>query len=176
MPCGLVRAVELAVSIWQGVDAMKLIRMVLLTILLLTLVPGQVWANDDYDDIINSLMCPTCMDHGEILANGSDGGAESAKEDIRQRLASGQTKEQIIADYVAQYGEQILAVPGKTGFNMVAWVLPPLAAIGGTILVFFVISNWVKNHAGRNKRKKGSELVVDSVDEERLNEEMRKYL
>lgn len=154
---------------------MKSMRTVLIICLLTLLVtPGQVWAGDDYDEIINSLMCPACLSHGEILANGVDGGAEQAKEDIKQRLAAGQTKEEIINAYVSMYGEQILAVPTKSGFNLLAWVIPPMAAAGGIGLVYFAISRWVRNHSVRPEPKAGP--AVDAVDEERLQEEMRKYL
>lgn len=148
---------------------------IILSLITLLVPPSQVWANDDYDELITSLMCPACLAHNEILANGQDGGAVQAKEDIKNRLAAGQTKEEIIDAYVAQYGEQILAVPRKSGFNLTAWLIPPIAAIGGTVLVYMVIRRWVSNHAGHKNTVKADMPVIDSVDEERLTEEMKKY-
>lgn len=137
--------------------------------------PNQALANNDYDEILGSLMCPVCLDHGEILANGRDAGAEEAKADIRQRLAAGQTKDEIIAAYVAQYGEPIRAVPTKTGFNLMAWVMPPIATLGGVALIYFAVTTWVRNHARKGEvTQQGT--VVDEIDQARIDEEMRKYL
>lgn len=150
---------------------------IILSLVILLVSPGQVWANDDdYDELITSLMCPACLAHNEILANGQDEGAEQAKEDIKRRLAAGQTKEEIINAYVAQYGKQILAVPDKSGFNLMAWVIPPIAVVGGTAFVYLAIRRWVKNHSGRRKITQNAGSAIDPVDENRLHEEMKKYL
>jgi len=67
------------------------------------------------------------------------GTAEAIRRDISDRLAAGQTPDQIVATYVASRGEQIRSAPTKTGFNLLAWITPFAALlIGGTSLVFLV--------------------------------------
>ncbi len=149
---------------------------IILSMVILFVSPGQARANDDYDELITSLMCPACLSHNEILANGQDAGAEQAKEDIKRRLAAGQTKEEIINAYVALYGEQILAVPDKSGFNLMAWLLPPVALAGGAAFVYLAVRGWVKNHSGRRNITRDAGPAIDPVDEDRLDEEMKKYL
>ncbi len=68
---------------------------------------------------------------------------------IEQKLAQGQSEEQIIQSFVAQYGEQVLAAPTKRGFNIVAWVLPFVAILGGGGIIYIVIKRWVKRSKGR---------------------------
>lgn len=62
---------------------------------------------------------------------------------IEQKLAQGQSGEQIIQFFVAQYGEQVLASPPKRGFNLVAWVLPFVAILAGGGIIYIALKKWV---------------------------------
>jgi cytochrome c-type biogenesis protein CcmH len=146
----------------------------LLIALSLFIWPGTAAASP-YDDITESLICPACLDDRMTVAACGDSTAEQAREDIKAKMAVGQTKDQILAGYVAKYGEIILAVPTKSGFNIMAWVIPPVATIAGTLLVYLVVTRWARNHQGR-QRVPGDSVVLDEVDEERIQEEIRKYL
>jgi cytochrome c-type biogenesis protein CcmH len=65
--------------------------------------------------------------------------ADRIRKDISSRLARGETEDQIIHSYVAQYGQTVLSAPPKSGFNLTAWLVPFLAfAIGGTVLITFL--------------------------------------
>jgi cytochrome c-type biogenesis protein CcmH len=67
------------------------------------------------------------------------GTADAIRAEISDRLAAGQTPDQIVATYVERRGEQIRSAPTKTGFNLVAWITPFAALlIAGTCLVFLV--------------------------------------
>ena len=46
------------------------------------------------------------------------------KQFIRARIAAGDTKSEIKAKLVAQFGAAVLAEPPKHGFNLLAWLLP----------------------------------------------------
>lgn len=154
---------------------MKIVRIITLIFMLsLILLPSQAWAAL-YDEIQESLICPACLDDRMTVASCNDSTAEETRQDIQQRLASGQTKDQIIEAYVAQYGETILTVPRKSGFNLVAWVIPLFAVLGGTALVYYAVTRWVRN-SGDKRRKDLRKLVIDDIDEERLNDEMKKYM
>ena len=153
---------------------MKKIRQVLILLsLLIFLVPGQAHAAL-YDEIQESLICPACLDDRMTVAACTDSTAEATRQDIQKRLSMGQTKSEIIQAYVAKYGEIILAVPEKSGFNLLAWLLPPVSLVGGSVLVYYAIARWVGNSQKQKPRKKSP--VLDSIDQDRLNEEMLKYL
>ncbi|MDA8210305.1 MAG: cytochrome c-type biogenesis protein CcmH [Clostridia bacterium] len=155
---------------------MKAVRTTILVFTLTFLIsPGQAWAAL-YNDVQASLICPACLDERMTVAACNDSTAEQIRQDIQQKLAAGQTKEQIIAGYVAQYGDIILAVPAKKGFNLMAWVMPVVATIGGTVLVYYAVTKWARNHSGRRLTVNSTSLIIDSEDEERLKEEIRKYL
>ncbi|MFZ5944072.1 MAG: cytochrome c-type biogenesis protein [Bacillota bacterium] len=129
-----------------------------------------------YDDIQESLICPACMDDRMTVATCTDSTAERTRQDIKQKLALGQTKDEIINGYVSDYGEVILAVPRQNGFGLVAWIMPPLALVGAGLIVVSVLKGWVRNSSNSKQISKKSGVHIDSVDEERINEEIRKYL
>lgn len=101
------------------------------------------------------------------------------KEDLVEMMNKGWDKDKIREYYVNIYGEEILTAPEKSGFSLVAWVLPFVALGLAAMALFFIIRKWVK--------KKGSDesdavIVIsqDEVEEEILSsmieEERKKYL
>jgi cytochrome c-type biogenesis protein CcmH len=65
--------------------------------------------------------------------------ADRIRKDISSRIARGETEDQIIKSYVAQYGQTVLSAPPKSGFNLTPWLVPVVAfGIGGTILITFL--------------------------------------
>ena len=43
---------------------------------------------------------------------------------VRDRLAQGATRQEILDFFVERYGQEILASPPKSGFNLLAWIFP----------------------------------------------------
>ncbi len=92
---------------------------------------------------------------------------------IEQKLAQGQSEEQIIQFFVAQYGEQVLASPPKRGFNLVAWVLPFAAILVGGGVIYVAIKKWVRQ-GGRSQIS----TVTEEKDEKyqrQLEEELKEF-
>jgi len=57
----------------------------------------------------------------------------------RERLAAGESPEQVKAYFVEKYGLWILLAPPRQGFNLLVWVVPFVALGAGLVLVFIVI-------------------------------------
>ncbi len=94
---------------------------------------------------------------------------------IEQKLAQGQSEGQIIQFFVTQYGEQVLASPPKRGFNLVAWVLPFVAILGGGGIIYFTLKKWVKR--GKSHQT-GAVTKAEQEDEEywyRLEKELEEF-
>ena len=65
--------------------------------------------------------------------------AVPVREDIAKSLAAGQAEDDIIARYVAEYGEKVLSSPTHVGFNLLAWWGPYVALLlGATALVLAI--------------------------------------
>lgn len=68
------------------------------------------------------LSCPSCQ--GESVASSDSALAVSMRTVIAQRLAAGQTPEQIRSWFVRRYGPNILTDPPKRGPGLLLWVVP----------------------------------------------------
>lgn len=107
----------------------------------LMLAAGHAWAAPTLEDqiqaISSELMCPVCA--GQTVAESGAQLAVQMRGIIRERLQQGQTREQIIAYFVAQFGEGVLAAPPRRGIGLVLWLsLPLVLGIGFLVLRRFI--------------------------------------
>jgi cytochrome c-type biogenesis protein CcmH len=87
-------------------------------------------------EVESEVICPVC--NPETLDQSNSAIAQRMKEFIRQRIAAGDTKSEIEAKLVANFGQSILAEPPKKGFNLLAWVLPFVGVgLGAVVLAGF---------------------------------------
>jgi cytochrome c-type biogenesis protein CcmH/NrfF len=67
------------------------------------------------------------------------GSGEPIKKEVAERIARGETKEQILAAFQQKFGEKVLSSPINEGFNRLAWITPFAAlALAGTILTVVI--------------------------------------
>jgi cytochrome c-type biogenesis protein CcmH len=76
-------------------------------------------------DIEDEVMCPVCGTTLELAEQAPQ--ADRERELIRRLIAQGLTKEQIKDELVAEYGEDVLAVPESEGFDITNWLIPAVA-------------------------------------------------
>jgi cytochrome c-type biogenesis protein CcmH len=62
--------------------------------------------------------------------------------ELDQSLARGDSEDVITQAFVQEFGTKVYAEPPKSGLSLVAWVLPSVYLLGGTLLVVFIISRW----------------------------------
>jgi cytochrome c-type biogenesis CcmH protein len=68
--------------------------------------------------------------------------AKGMLREIDQHLAKGESEQQIIAAFVAEYGTVVYVEPPKKGFGLVAWLMPVAYAIAGLAVLVFVVRKW----------------------------------
>jgi cytochrome c-type biogenesis protein CcmH len=90
---------------------------------------------------------------------------------IREKLAAGQSEEQIRAYFVDQYGERVLGAPRPEGFNLGIYILPPLAVAGGILILFFTIRSWVRSRAAAQTAAPTETVAPELAD--RIAREMK---
>jgi cytochrome c-type biogenesis protein CcmH/NrfF len=67
------------------------------------------------------------------------GSGEPIKKEIAERLARGETKDQILAAFTKKFGEKVLSSPTMQGFNRLAWIMPFAALfVAGTVLTVVI--------------------------------------
>jgi cytochrome c-type biogenesis protein CcmH len=62
--------------------------------------------------------------------------------ELDQWVARGDSEDVITQGFVQEFGTKVYAEPPKSGLSLVAWVLPSVYLVIGTVLVVFIISRW----------------------------------
>ena len=115
--------------------------------------------------IDKSLMCPVCP--GETLDQSQVEAAKQMRAIVREKLAAGESRQQILDFFVARFGQDVLAAPPKEGFNLLAWVVPGVAlATFGTVLLLVL----------RAMRSRRSPEDAPPAGRQLTNEELAPYL
>jgi len=83
------------------------------------------------------LIAPCCWQQQVSLHQSA--AADEIKLTVRRLLADGKTQQQILDQYVAEYGDRILAEPPARGFSAALYVAPWLFLAGSIGLVVVVV-------------------------------------
>jgi cytochrome c-type biogenesis protein CcmH len=138
---------------------------------------AQTPTPNDINEIAKGLWCPLC--NGVRLDNCELQACVQMKEVIGQKLAAGESQEQIRTYFVAQYGDVVLGAPSTQGFNGLAWILPVLAAaVGLGWLIYFVRSVTRKRAAPVVTTATSQEGAGEAAEDDylrRVEQEMEKY-
>src|ERR1700761_4641843 len=62
--------------------------------------------------------------------------------EIDVAVTRGDSDDLITQNLVQEFGAKVYAEPPKSGLSLVAWMLPSIYLVLGTVLVIFVISRW----------------------------------
>lgn len=88
-------------------------------------------------------MCGTCP--RELLSSCACSTADATRERLRMRLQHGDTPDQIISDYTAEYGTASLAIPPNTGAMRSIYIVPIVALIGTGVGLTIALKKWRAN-------------------------------
>jgi len=66
---------------------------------------------------------------------------------LDEKVAKGDAEESIVQAFILEFGREVLAEPPKSGFSLIAWLMPSFYLLAGAALVIFVISRWRKRPA-----------------------------
>jgi cytochrome c-type biogenesis protein CcmH len=108
--------------------------------------PGAEVPPEAVAAIARDLNCPLCQ--GYNLQDCPLLVCSQMRDLIRQRLAAGESREAIVAAFVADYGPQVLNEPPTTGVFLAAWVAPALALVVGLAVVLALLRRGARRPAG----------------------------
>lgn len=128
-------------------------------------------------DLEDEIVCPTCAP--QTLDQSNSAIALRMKRFIAERSAACDTKSEIKAKLVAQFGERVLAAPPKHGFNLLAWALPLVGLALGAAALGFAAWRWSSAHGqpagappGPSANGRGP---IEPELERRLDEELARF-
>jgi cytochrome c-type biogenesis protein CcmH len=114
-----------------------------------------------------NLRCVVCQSLS--VADSPSETARQMREIIRERLAAGETPEQVTAFFVERYGNWILLAPPRQGFTLLVWVVPFAGLALGLIVVAVAVRRWSRP---RPSVPDADVPEVDAATLERIRREM----
>ncbi len=95
--------------------------------------------------ITQELWCPIC--NGIRLDVCEQKVCEQMRDQITIDLQAGKTPEQIKQEFVEFYGPSVLGEPPRSGFSLVAWIVPILLLVGALAAIVFLTLRWTRKPA-----------------------------
>ncbi len=87
--------------------------------------------------LANELMSPYCP--GRTLAECPSQQAQTLRMWLITQEAAGRSQDEVMADLLERFGDEILAAPRPEGFGLAAYVIPVvLFLLGGLLVVVFI--------------------------------------
>ena len=93
-------------------------------------------------EVALSLRCPVCQNNS--IEESPAVLAQDMKREVRQRLAAGESPDDIRRYFVSRYGEWVLTKPRAAGVNLSVWLLPVVALFAGALVVWSAVRRWVR--------------------------------
>ena len=120
------------------------------------------------------IMCPVCP--AETIDQAQVEISFQMRAVVREMLAEGSSRQEILDFFVDRYGADILAAPPKSGVNLLAWILPIVgvaAGLGGLFLVIRAMTG-----RGRSPREAASADApeAEGASSTAANPELAPYL
>ena len=128
--------------------------LVLLTVVLLAGGTAQArgphqelpYNEEEAQSIDKSLLCPVCP--AETIDQAQVELSKQMRRIVREMLAQGAERDEILDFFVDRYGPQVLAAPPKSGANLLAWILPVAGVLAALAAVFAIIRSMASHGRG----------------------------
>ena len=114
------------------------------------------------------LLCPVCP--AESIDQAQVPIARQMRALVREMLAQGVEREQILKFFEDRYGTDVLAAPPKSGVNLLAWFIPVAAVLaalaGGLIVIRAMTARRAAEVATEPPIDEGLDPYLEAVDRE----------
>ncbi|HEX6132546.1 MAG TPA: cytochrome c-type biogenesis protein [Longimicrobiales bacterium] len=101
--------------------------------------------------VASQLRCVVCQ--GLSIQDSPSTLAQEMRAVVREQLAAGRSEQEVKDYFAARYGEWVLLQPKASGFNLVVYLLPVAAILGGAAFVYVRARRWTRRDAGQPARE-----------------------
>lgn len=121
--------------------------------------------------IEEQVMCTVC---GVPLSMAREApAAKRQRAFIQGLIAAGLSEKQIKDRLVVEYGKGVLVEPGRTGFDLAAWLVPAAALIAAVVLLAMLLLRWRRNPTGAAADRAPTPAPLSPSDSELVDEALR---
>ncbi len=103
-------------------------------------------------------MCPVCP--GESIDQSQNALAVQMRGIVADKLAEGWTENQVQDFFVERYGPSVLLEPPRSGIDLTAWIVPPVAVLIAGVVMLLVIK-WMAKPDSERAEVEESNLTDD---------------
>jgi cytochrome c-type biogenesis protein CcmH len=122
-------------------------------------------------EISGEVMCPVC---GTLLELAESPQAQREKAFVQRLVDAGKSKQEIKDALVAEYGDEVLALPQGSGFSLSAYVVPIVAFVVAAIALAFGVAKW-RRASGSGDEGPPAAAGLSAEDSARLDEDLSRY-
>jgi cytochrome c-type biogenesis protein CcmH/NrfF len=142
-----------------------------LTVALALAAPGAALAADcprtTLGDVEDEVMCPVCGTPLDLATEAPQANRERAF--IERLIADCRSKQEVKDALSAEFGSEVLALPGDDGFDLAAYLVPILAVLAALGAVGVAAHRW------REARRPAPEPAASEEAAARLDADMERY-
>lgn len=121
-------------------------------------------------EIEKQVMCPVC---GTLLQLAESPQAQRERVFVKRLIAEGKTEAEVKDALVAEYGDEVLALPPDSGFSLSAYVVPIVAFLVAAVALAFGILRWRRRGPGGSPP--AGRAGPSDEDAERLDADLARY-
>lgn len=121
------------------------------------------------NEIEKQVMCPVC---GTLLQLAESPQAQRERVFIKHLIAEGKNEEQVKDALVAEYGDEVLALPPGSGFSLSAYLVPIIAFLVAAAALAVGVMRWRRGGSGGSRSPGPGPSDEDS---ERLDADLARY-
>jgi cytochrome c-type biogenesis protein CcmH len=120
-------------------------------------------------EVASGLRCPVCRNQSVVESNADLSREMHAL--VREKLAEGQTPDEVRAYFVSRYGEWILLQPQPRGINLLVYALPIVILVVGFFFARNRLRKWASS--GEAGSAQASAVELEAEDEQWLKDALR---
>lgn len=122
-------------------------------------------------DLEDEVMCPVC---GTLLELAESPQAQRQRALIRRLIREGRDKQEVKDTLVSQYGDEVLALPGDSGFDLTAYLVPAIGFAAAALALALGVRRW-RRSGGPPDSRPGGPAPPRGEDAERLDADLARY-
>ena len=123
-------------------------------------------------EIEKQVMCPVC---GTLLQLAESPQAQRERVFINRLIAEGKSEEEVKDALVAEYGDEVLALPPDSGFSLSAYVVPIVAFLIAAAALTVGVLRWRRAGGGGGGGSGPRAAGPSEADAERLDADLARY-